>query len=538
MRIPVAFALGSSLLLLVSCGSEPTADGASPSAVTAGPVDSAQALPPGGGCHPVGIAASGTDLFPLVNPEWAPVMNGTTPFSAPVLLHGTVVESHVSREDFPSTHVTFDQNTFIALDPADRGLLATGNLGLEEGHLELEWEKGSYPAWAWAGPGDRIVALGRWIFDCGHPDATPGTCADPGAAACLLDGDCATGVACRGTVFNYQSELHPPQASAVIRTLRGAVLGAGDGGGPIPVARTDVYVSGDGGAAGDLCVDTAKPDLPSFLGAPCFPLSLPLALLPPGAGPLNAVDFEFDVPLPTPRGRDVAVRFVPRETPSAAGRTVPARLEIIEVLGASSPYLHVVVHMTEPDGEGSLPTGFAGTILAGWRNGIPRDFAHLRVTVDGVLVRDALKPPPAAPGLPVPDGWVMEAAVNGEWQVIDGLEHVDAGDTGRVVPVRAVFDQYVPRGGTLRLFASAASRTCNDTLFGQTLLDDLARFGFNLPLAFACLSDRRQLDAGTVEESFAAPRFGVQPEPYLVESDGGAGAFSLAFRVERVEDTN
>lgn len=541
-RAAAAIVLGASVLLLSACtGNAPTT---ATVAATAAPVDSAQALPPGGGCHPVGLAAAGTALFPLVNPEWAPVVDGTTPFSEPVLLHGTVVDSQVSREDFPSTHVTHDQNTGILLDDADRGLLATGNAA-EDGNLELEWETGSYPAWAWPGPGDRIVALGRWIFDCGHPDPTPGTCHGT-TTACVLDSDCAAGVACDGAVFHYRSELHPPQAAAVIRAPRGAVVspggddGDGDGtdgadGPVVRVTRADVYVSADGGGAGDACVVTAKDSFDALLGAPCFPLSAPLALLPAGSGPLNAVDFELDVPLPTPGGRTPVVEVVPRDAPAVQGAAVPARLEIVDVLDDPSPHVHVIVHMREPVG-GALPTGFAGTILAGWR-GAPRGgFAHLRVTVDGVAVRDALKPPPLAPGLPLPDGWVMEASVNGEWQQIGGLDGVAAASAGTTIPVHAVFDQYVPRGGALTLSASAASRTCNDTLFGRTLLDDLLGFGGSLQLAFACLSDRKQLDAGTVAATFTAPRFGARPEPYLLASQGGGAAYALSFRIERVDD--
>ena len=42
---------------------------------------------------------------------------------------------------------------------------------------EMEWEFNKYPLFAWAGEGDRITALGRWIFDCGHPNTDPeGAC--------------------------------------------------------------------------------------------------------------------------------------------------------------------------------------------------------------------------------------------------------------------------------------------------------------------------------------------------------------------------
>src|ERR1700682_790818 len=172
----------------------------------------------GGGCYllPVRGPADPNGLQ-AVNPEWAPVVHGTSPQSAPVLAHGIARESHVSKEDFPAGHVTFDQNTELELDPADRGLLATGNGPPNTATLELEWETGSYPAWAWAGVGDRVVVLGRWIFDCGHPDPIPGACHGT-SALCVTDLDCAAGTPCEGTKFNYRSELHPPPATAVVRS--------------------------------------------------------------------------------------------------------------------------------------------------------------------------------------------------------------------------------------------------------------------------------------------------------------------------------
>jgi len=84
-------------------------------AVAGDPVDSNSALAgSGGGCFaPPIVQTSPFDQLPAVNPEWAPVVNGSVPFSAPILVHGTAVDSHISREDFPAGHVRFDQNTDI-----------------------------------------------------------------------------------------------------------------------------------------------------------------------------------------------------------------------------------------------------------------------------------------------------------------------------------------------------------------------------------------------------------------------------------------
>jgi hypothetical protein len=79
------------------------------SAATAAVIDSNSAFAAnGGGCYllPV-MGPSDPNRLQAVNPEWAPVVRGSSPLSAPVLAHGIAVESHVSKEDFPAGHVTF-----------------------------------------------------------------------------------------------------------------------------------------------------------------------------------------------------------------------------------------------------------------------------------------------------------------------------------------------------------------------------------------------------------------------------------------------
>ena len=57
------------------------------------PVDSNSALSDnGGGCYsPPIVQSTPFDMLPAVNPEWAPVVNGSSPFFSPVLAHETVV---------------------------------------------------------------------------------------------------------------------------------------------------------------------------------------------------------------------------------------------------------------------------------------------------------------------------------------------------------------------------------------------------------------------------------------------------------------
>ncbi len=511
-----------------------------------GPVDSNSALfASGGGCYvPPIVQTSALEQLAAVNPEWAPVVNGGSPFSAPVLVHGTAVESHVSQDDFPAGHVSFDQNTEIVLDAADEHFLATGNYfapNLNNGRptLELEWETGSYPAWAWAGDGDRIVALGRWIFDCGHPDPIPGH-KDGTSIPCLTDTDQPAGVPCVGAVFNYRSELHPPQAVAVIRSGGEAML-QGDGR-AVPVTQADVYVSADGGGAGDACVVTHKTSLNAILGAPCFPLHAPLAMLPSGSAPLNSRDFSFDVPLPALQGgRDPILRVLTRPTPTLGTTAIAAPLLVVPHLDADSPFYEVTVRMTQTV-DGTLPTGFAATLLAGWQRAPASPLVHLRVTVDGVVINDALKR--TVPGITIPPGWKMQTELNGGWQEIGGLDGISPDSVGQPTPLSASYDLFLPRTGSVDLHVVAASIGCVDTLFAHSLLADLIRFGFNpadpstlnraLRLGLTCL-DTPERSAGSIDISFGGPKFGASDTTYQVISSNGA--FTLEFRIERLDDT-
>jgi hypothetical protein len=223
---------------------------------------------------------------------------------------------------------------------------------------------------------------------------------------------------------------------------------------------------------------------------------------------------------------------------------VQARLDVKPRLNEPNPHFEVTVRMTEPV-DGKLPTGFAATLLAGFRHAPGPKLVPVRVTVDGVLVNNALKP--TVPGVPTPAGWKLQTNVNGEWQEVAGLEQVAAGAEGQFFPVHAVFEQLLPRDGTLRIHADAASTACVDTLFGQSLLADLVRFGFDpanpatLPAALAlgetCLAAVEH-NSGSIDVTFAGPRFGARQAPYVVASQGGEvdGAYALRFQIERIDD--
>jgi len=244
----------------------------------------------GGGCYPASISPSLLDMLVLLNPEWAALDVGmhSPPLSDPVTIHGTTDFVEINEPgDFPAEHLTDDQNTFLFADPADTGLVATGNvspLGPAGGNIELEWEIGSYPVFAWAGRGDRLTGVGRWIWDCGHPLPDPtGTCSTTTSHSCLVDSDCGPplcpgclgGETCTRVTFNYHSEVHPLQAVAVSRIHGYQDSKESRAGGP--ATRTDVRINPDGGGAGDKCVLTHHPSPFLLLAIDCYPLSQPIA---------------------------------------------------------------------------------------------------------------------------------------------------------------------------------------------------------------------------------------------------------------------
>jgi hypothetical protein len=145
--------------------------------------------------------------------------------------------------------------------------------------MEVEWENaslmdegegfqriwGAEPEFVWPAAGDRIWVAGRWIFDCGHPGVPA---ADP-----------------QRQYVKYSTEIHPPRALVTFRLNHPALdsfpsprVSAPNFPGPqsflpvtgvpttlppdalntgptnVPVTEADVFVSGNGGGANDLCM--------------------------------------------------------------------------------------------------------------------------------------------------------------------------------------------------------------------------------------------------------------------------------------------
>jgi len=376
---------------------------------------------------------------------------------------------------------------------------------------------------------------------------------------------------CLGTHFGYSAELHPPHATAAIRSGRGAIVSSRPGATPVPATKADVYVSPDAGGAGDACVLTHQADPLNLLGTECFPLARPVA-------PINAQDFEFDLPMPPrPVGGRPRWRIIPLPAPGGTA----ARVRVRRQLRHPQPRLHVIVRMTRRVHH-MLPTGYAGTIVAGWRND-PTPLTHVRVTVNGLVVNNALQlANPVAPktcasndspcntagdcpsgdsclGVGPVKSWVMQAAINGEWQELTGLDIVNTGD---IITQALVYDQYLPATGAVHLEAAGAAHECVDILYGKSLGSDLAQLGFTKGLA--CLNATAH-PPGTLDLTYAGPDFGAGGSgsmDYETVSSGGeggqcstttglacvvnedcpspetctttGGAFSLRYRIERL----
>lgn len=505
-----------------------------------------------GGCYPGAINTTDpTSLLATVNPEWQPIgpmmPSGDTslpPDSQPVLFTGTVALSKINiAGDFPASHFTTDQNTFITMDADKVGVLATGNnptgcSGEGCNQIEMEREVAKYPLFAWADEGDRIAALGRWIFDCGHPNQAPaGKCSNNAAKDCAIDTDCGGGT-CTSPVpnFNYRAELHPPQAIAVIRNKNS---------GKAPATRADVYISADGGGASDRCTVTHLASFAEVLATKaCFvnkcsitttqsclvdtdcPKKETCVTLDPTQSVLNinASDFEFDMPLPPkpPGASAVKIKATSKLQPKPKGSVVP-KATFQEHLTDPTPSIHVTVPMTV-DVNGKKPNIFAQSITATWQKD-PTKLTQVQVAFTGVTINNPVKPKTPVvtrqctkvggglsgtpcttnadcPGAQcvggTPDGWEMFGEVNGDWVRFTGLDGVNVATAPKSsIPEKFKFTEYVATDGTIHIFALGHSFNCIDTQYGHNLIDGLNIYG--LTTGALCLLNGMDADPGRID---------------------------------------
>jgi len=192
--------------------------------------------------------------------------------------------SEVAEEDLWWTHNTHDFTFKVIPDPAYQHLLSSwvnpdGTTGVHT-DMEVEWDNaslmdehegfqriwGAVPEFVWPAVGDRVWVSGRWIFDCGHPSSSD------------------------VPHVQFSTEIHPPRALVAFRLNHPAldsfptarvsapnfpapqsylpvtgepVILSPDApnSGPtnVPVTEADIFVSGNGAAANDLCSITPYP---------------------------------------------------------------------------------------------------------------------------------------------------------------------------------------------------------------------------------------------------------------------------------------
>ncbi|HEX8398048.1 MAG TPA: hypothetical protein VF644_11525 [Pyrinomonadaceae bacterium] len=140
----------------------------------------------------------------LINPHWKNVEADEYKTA-----EGVVQKVVAADSDFPPHHWSHDWDFHVKLDDAYKGLNSTAN---ENGVMAMEWEMNNYPLEFRPIVGDRIWAVGRWIWDCGHRP--------------------------------YKTEFHPPIATAVTRDEPSIFPGDTA---PSLTKKTYVYIHGDGG---------------------------------------------------------------------------------------------------------------------------------------------------------------------------------------------------------------------------------------------------------------------------------------------------
>jgi hypothetical protein len=120
-----------------------------------------------------------TKIYTGLAPNWVYVNDRDFPASGPPpgprwargVVKGAkgLLASRVASSDDPITHSSYDANFDVTVDAADDFLTGVSrDTTAEQGTIHLERESASFPFWAWPQPGDRVQALGSWIWDCDH----------------------------------------------------------------------------------------------------------------------------------------------------------------------------------------------------------------------------------------------------------------------------------------------------------------------------------------------------------------------------------
>jgi hypothetical protein len=292
-------------------------------------------------------------------------------------LYGEVRYSHVASLDLFIDHDWHDFNLFVAPGGETHYLSSLANPRNNnrflcykqndkscpsvrgETLLEAEWDTRHYPERFWASAGDSVWMLGRYVWDCGHPNG-------------------------------YHTEIHPPKAIALTR-LEPYVFPGDDS--PSLTNKTYVYVNGKSGMKNYNFKTVEGVESVVFDGYKDAPVA--------------NQDYGFDLPLPA----------------KPAGYSRPPVAKVIELpFGGPSPELTIdsaerLVHVKYPLKLADLSPErrFAAVIVAGWRAPVANlKFRKLTVHVEQISI---LK----AHNVVSLSEWKLWLNINGQWMKIEGL---------------------------------------------------------------------------------------------------------------------
>jgi hypothetical protein len=295
-------------------------------------------------------ALAGLDLF--IDHDWHD-------FNFHVRLNG---DAYYLNSDANSKN----ENSFLCYNQNDKTCRSIRGETL----MEIEWDTRHYPERFWSSAGDIVWMTGRYIWDCGHPDA-------------------------------YHSEIHAPKAIALTR-LEPYVFAGDDS--PSLTNRTFVYIHGKSGVKNYNFKTIEGIESVVFDGYK-------------DAAVANR-DYEFDIPLPA----------------KPAGYTGQAIAQVIDLpFGGPTPQLTIdstqgVVHVKYPLNlrDTSPDRKFGAVIVGGWRAPVAAvRFRKLVVHLESIQI---LKPH----NVVRLSDWKLWINVNGQWTKIEGLPESESSITGAI----------------------------------------------------------------------------------------------------------
>jgi hypothetical protein len=315
-----------------------------------------------------------------------------------------LLAARVASSDDPITHHSYDVNVDVTVDPNDTFLTGVSrDMTAEAGTIHLERESAFYPLWAWPQPGDRIQALGSWVWDCDHFQGT-----------------------------GEKTEFHPFRATWVTRHPESASPSSSKG-----WAEGDLYLSSVATPAGKQAECAHKTKGSDAFKTCSHGASDSLSVV-------GTYEFSLCAPQPAPKGAVPVWKIIDKGSVGAPKVSVVPGND-----GCAS------IRFAIPQ-QGDAPLIVAKQVFFGWSK--PAPVQHLRLHFDRLLVRRAMDPScaPDKPDCPFANettllGQIVTAP--GEWQVywsVDGIwgrwPGTLAAKDGSTFAGRQSVDFYVARG--------------------------------------------------------------------------------------------